>query len=1037
MARESGKKSQCSPSEISHLRFVTDERVILHISSQKLDGKPPKIKYKWMWVYHGKQPIKSLDFGYAAPLKQHVDDQVHEKFERFIKDLKKDPLPKKKDFEEEVQTISDRIRRFCVPPRILRHLRKLSDNLPTQILIITDDNSIPWDLGIENMRDMKKKNLSVGTLFNPEEEIDKPEIDFQNPKILLILPPISQQETEKTVTPAHKDRDKINMKNIKDIFSDIFRIKKDDSIVIVDALGRVLDHLAEGDFDFIYFLGHGVEKPDDGHFALKIKDGKYLTKVDIEEITRMRREEGNLKRKTPIVFLNACESIRGGYAAIAEAFLNYGACAVIGTYWRILDVPAIQFSKVFFKELCERQFATVSDALRIAKQQMKDNTNIYSSEYTTYSLRGVPGALLPIGSIDEGVICFYRFLKYQLYKLFEEDPAIMPRGISRKIIERQSVIMPGTTGENLENLLNYLKEDIPTIICVPVVTVAKLTNLIAEKEKPVDLAIVGVLFEPKPKTVKFLARKDEIGDTLRDILVHRTSSDRAFRIGVSGLHMVPTLLARHITMKQLGEDYTNGRYGGTRWVDLSQESLPKALEQKVVDVIVMYWPYLFELNESEYKVLEDDPMDLYETRERGRVIGQLVVTNRKHLEDHKEMIEKMLGLLQYARNLSIDNAPELAEIYHEEVGIAEAAAISSLRAIKKRDIAVRSQEKRKAIAQAISDFWKQAQKLGGLEKIPEVEIEGLIVKLPYPTEDKEDVEEQGKRLEDLLEEDNELSNLYKTVSNMDKSEVITLLRQIETTHPTFTSHGPDHSKNLIRKLEKLIPESEWKKFSCLEIFLLLYSAWIHDVGMVDYDNRLPNCTNEEEREKIRKKIRENHSERSYKWITETENHRRLGLNAQLARLIGKICKFHPKKYDITQLEKKWSEEGYEKYGEIRIQLLAVLIRLADACDISYERVKEVLVQMYNMTEKYIESKKHIEGKLAISNVLPEGRSIVVHVISDPKDKEEEGAVQFLKRNLEVDFLSVEDILKDAENGIGIAYDEVIIKRLEKQGSSQF
>jgi len=1030
MTGGAGEELQGFSHERHHLRFATEEMVVLQISTRK-DGSVPssRIVYQWVWFYTGRQDVEPLLLGCARTRETDLE-AIRKLFESFTKGIREIILTEEDDFKRKIEAIGERIRVYCIPPEIVEELKKLRNDVPTQVLIITDDSSIPWELAVAGIN---AKNMSVGTLFIREHGPFEPKVDFSDPKILLILPPIQPKETKETAAQVHGSENNAN--KLKRMFSEAFRIPKDktDSIIIFDesniSKDDVLFSLIKGNFDFIYFLGHGIDRSEDKQrFCLKIKDNEYITLEDIQEATLRKKSQIPKSTKTPIVFLNACESVSGGYSVIADAFLDFGACAVIGTFWRILTEPAIQFSKLFFEELSEKKFATVGDALRIAKQHMCDKPMPFS-EYATYSLRGVPGAILTIKTAEEGVICLDRFLKYSLYQLFVEDPAIMPRGISVKIIEPKSEIMSETTKDNIANLLKYLESEIPTILCVPLVTVAHLVNIAEEIKSSVNLAIVGVLFEPEAKTIRFIARKDEAGCRLRDILGYRTSVERALKIGISGTHMVPSLLARYVLMNELGDDYRTGKSGAVRFIDLPQMALPSALEQRIVDLIVMYWPFVFELNESEYKFLEIDPIDLYE-EEGGHVIGQLVVTDRRHLEKSKETIEKMIGLLEVTRDWSIDNAQELAKIYHNEKGISEDAAKLSLRKVRRRAIAIQNDHRKTSIAKTVSKFWKEALQIGGLEKIPNVEIANLVFCLPCRAKDEEEIEGHGVDLEELL--DNRLSKLYENVSK-DK-DLNDLLIHIQNAHPNFTSHGPDHSENIIKALETIIPRSTWDKFTPLEILLLLCSAWIHDVGMADFEGKLAECSNESERRKLAKDLRDGHYERAEKYITDSKNYRRLSLDSALAGLIGKICKAHNREYDITQLPKKWGPiQGYEKYKQVRVQLLAALLRLADACDLGKQRVKEVLIEVYNIPKNYAESIPHIKGALLISGVVPEGRSIVVQAM--PQNEEQEKWVRFLKSDLEADFLSVESVLKDAENGIIIPYDDVIIKKLEIEKSS--
>jgi hypothetical protein len=257
-----------------------------------------------------------------------------------------------------------------------------------------------------------------------------------------------------------------------------------------------------------------------------------------------------------------------------------------------------------------------------------------------------------------------------------------------------------------------------------------------------------------------------------------------------------------------------------------------------------------------------------------------------------------------------------------------------------------------------------------------------------------------------------------------------LLIHIQNVHPNYTSHGPDHSASIISNLEKLIPRDSWGEFSPLEILILLSSAWLHDIGMADYAGELCAAVTEEERKRISHSIREQHAIRSEKYISNPINYRRLLLDRPLAEIIGAICKAHINEYDLRNLSSKWGPiRGYEEYGEVRVRFLAALLRLADALDMGHKRVKEVLINVYKISDKYIASIPHIEGALLVSGIIYEGKKIIVQ--ATPKTAEQFEWVKFLKQELDQDFQSVKSILKDKRtNKIEIPYEEIALAPLE-------
>lgn len=108
-------------------------------------------------------------------------------------------------------------------------------------------------------------------------------------------------------------------------------------------------------------------------------------------------------------------------------------------------------------------------------------------------------------------------------------------------------------------------------------------------------------------------------------------------------------------------------------------------------------------------------------------------------------------------------------------------------------------------------------------------------------------------LEKILKSKNEdLFNNLKTVR--EKTEV--LLSQISNNFPQYTAHDIKHSDIVIIRLNTIIPNKLKKKLNVYEIFFLLCSAYLHDVGMADLDKMRDKWGENPET------IRENHHKRS-------------------------------------------------------------------------------------------------------------------------------------------------------------------------------
>ena len=81
-----------------------------------------------------------------------------------------------------------------------------------------------------------------------------------------------------------------------------------------------------------------------------------------------------LGKAKPLVFLNGCETGQGlvsltGFSGWADKFLKAGAAAFIGSYWSIVDRPALEFAKTFYNQLLAG--VAIGEAVRAARLKIK------------------------------------------------------------------------------------------------------------------------------------------------------------------------------------------------------------------------------------------------------------------------------------------------------------------------------------------------------------------------------------------------------------------------------------------------------------------------------------------------------------------------------------------------------------------------------------------------------------------------------------------------------------------------------------------
>ena len=93
----------------------------------------------------------------------------------------------------------------------------------------------------------------------------------------------------------------------------------------------------------------------------------------------------------------------------------------------------------------------------------------------------------------------------------------------------------------------------------------------------------------------------------------------------------------------------------------------------------------------------------------------------------------------------------------------------------------------------------------------------------------------GVTLEELLAAKASGSRLLQDLERI-KEKAEPLLAQIPKTFPEYTEHGASHSKRIIGNLNCIFSDAVKQSFNEYEIYFLLASAYLHDLGMIDFPN---------------------------------------------------------------------------------------------------------------------------------------------------------------------------------------------------------
>lgn len=206
-------------------------------------------------------------------------------------------------------------------------------------------------------------------------------------------------------------------------------------------------------------------------------------------------------------------------------------------------------------------------------------------------------------------------------------------------------------------------------------------------------------------------------------------------------------------------------------------------------------------------------------------------------------------------------------------------------------------------------------------------------------------------LEEILNAHPDGGNLLHDLENI-KAKAEPLLSKIIETFPNYTAHDIGHSERVIRTLDFVIPGPLKEQLNKYEIYFLIASAYLHDIGMVNFPKLAGKKKLEEFKGKIPKRnheichertlrnyIRENHHLRSEEFII--SNFKDLAIEDEhQARIIGRICRGHRRENLSNRLMFKY--DGMYKNYPINIPLLSAFLRIADELDLTFERTPQVV-----------------------------------------------------------------------------------------------
>ena len=219
-------------------------------------------------------------------------------------------------------------------------------------------------------------------------------------------------------------------------------------------------------------------------------------------------------------------------------------------------------------------------------------------------------------------------------------------------------------------------------------------------------------------------------------------------------------------------------------------------------------------------------------------------------------------------------------------------------------------------------------------------------------------------------EDHEISEKLKSILN----DIIPILTETRHYLHEYTLHDYSHSLSILEIIEKIIPKSTLDNLNLIELSLIIYSAFMHDIGMACSNDERSAILNSEEFKKFYNSyaeddldfifseyIRKKHAQRSYDFIIKNFKNKISYKNIDYSECLANICLGHClDSYDLNN-EKQFPKQELISEFECNIHYLALILRLADYLDIFPQRAPLALYKFISPKNKIsiIEWQKHM------------------------------------------------------------------------------
>ena len=251
--------------------------------------------------------------------------------------------------------------------------------------------------------------------------------------------------------------------------------------------------------------------------------------------------------------------------------------------------------------------------------------------------------------------------------------------------------------------------------------------------------------------------------------------------------------------------------------------------------------------------------------------------------------------------------------------------------------------------------------------------------------------------------------LYKTLASVSSDfagridAFITKIAPILATtiqhFPYYTRHDAHHGYRVIKRIEQILTDDcfktgSTKSLTATELFLLIASAYSHDLGMTVFPGEegqltksllIPLDVGWQTNPVLQAHLRKNHSKRGGDYLF--HNARDLQIPVNIVGQLDWLMKSH--NMSIPELDTTLSEPFAAEERVIDVRQLAIILCIADAIEFSDTRVIDGVLELISKDPSdsarvsYLENMKHvcIGGSLAVES---DGRIVVSGTFDDPE-----------------------------------------------------